>query len=142
MICRKIDGNSRLTSKSASARATYCYVTYLVELFKCKHKNGISWGLPGSGHYFFAETLQQCSLIYREPVSYNSICMRIELQVPYISGPQKNTKFEQPTIVVIIITGTGSLKFVVFRSPTLSSALNITRYLQVATIYCLKGVVH
>ena len=27
-ICCKIDGKSRLTSKSASARATYCYVTY------------------------------------------------------------------------------------------------------------------
>ena len=38
----------------------------LVELFKCKHKTAFAGGYRS---LFFAETLQQCSLIYREPVT-------------------------------------------------------------------------
>ena len=37
-----------------------------VELFKCKHKMAFAGGYRS---LFFAETLQQCSLIYRKPVT-------------------------------------------------------------------------
>ena len=56
----------------------------LVELFKCGHKMAFAGGYRS---LFFAETLQQCSLIYKEPVT---------------PPAKKIQKFEQPLMDICL----------------------------------------
>ena len=59
-------GRERVNFKKRVGESHVLLHNLLVELFKCRHKMAFA---GGQRSLFFAETLQQCSLLCKEPVT-------------------------------------------------------------------------